>query len=148
MKVILVKDVKALGQKGQVVEVADGYARNYLLPRGLAKEATPGNLKELELIQKKQQRQKEEELQAAKETAKKIEGKVLKFTAKVGDNGKLFGSITSKEIMELLNKEYGVKVDKRKVELKENIKSLGSYPVTVRIHPQVEAKITIQVVEE
>lgn len=148
MKVILIKDVKSLGRKGQVVEVADGYARNYLLPRGLAKEATPGNLKELEQLKKKEERKKEEELQAAKETAKKIEGKVLTFTAKVGESGKLFGSITSKEIAELLEKEYGVKVDKRRVELAENIKSLGSYPVAVRIHPQVEAKITVQVVEE
>lgn len=148
MKVILNKDVKSLGQKGQVVEVADGYARNYLFPRGLAKEATAGNLKELEQLKKKEERKKQEELENAKELARKIEGKVLKFTAKVGDNGKLFGSITSKEIAEHLEKQFNVKVDKRKVELAENIKSLGSYPVAVRIHPQVEAKVTVQVVEE
>lgn len=148
MKVILNQDVKSLGVKGDVVEVSDGYARNYLLPKKLAVEATAGNLKELENLKQKQARQKEQELQKAKEIAKAIEGKTIKAITKAGENGKLFGSITSKEIAELLEKNFGITVDKRKVEIKEAIKTLGSYPVTVRIHPQVAAKITVQVVAE
>lgn len=148
MKVILNKDVKNLGVKGDVVNVSDGYARNYLLPKNLAVEATAGNLKELENLKQKQERQKELEFQKAKETAKKIEGKTLQAVTKVGDNGKLFGSITSKEIAELIEKNFGITVDKRKVEVKEAIKAIGTYPVTVRIHPQVAAKIMVQVVAE
>lgn len=148
MKVILNKDVKNLGVKGDVVNVSDGYARNYLLPKNLAVEATAGNLKELENLKQKQERQKELEFQKAKETAKKIEGKTLQAVTKVGDNGKLFGSITSKEIAELIEKKFGITVDKRKVEVKEAIKAIGTYPVTVRIHPQVAAKIMVQVVAE
>ncbi|WP_227763044.1 50S ribosomal protein L9 [Zhaonella formicivorans] len=148
MKVILNKDIKSLGTRGAVVEVSDGYARNYLLPRGLAKEATAGNLKEIEMLKQKQERKKEEELMAAQETARKIEGKVLKITSKVGENGKLFGSITNKEIAEVLQAQYEVTVDKRKIELKENIKALGVYPITVRLHPQVSANLTVQVLGE
>ncbi|MDS1030559.1 50S ribosomal protein L9 [Bacillota bacterium LX-D] len=145
MKVILNKEVKSLGAKGDVVDVSDGYARNYLFPKKLAKEATAGNLKELELAKKKQLQLKEQEILKAKETAKKIEGKILKISGKVGENGKLFGSVTSKEIAELLEKDFNLAVDKRKIDLKEAIKALGSYPITVRIHPQVSAKITVQV---
>lgn len=148
MKVILNKDVKNLGVKGDVVNVSAGYARNYLLPKNLAVEATDSNLKELKKIKQKQEEQKKQELQEAKEMAQKIEGKTLEIATKVGENGKLFGSITSKEIAELLENNFEIEIDKRKIEVKEAIKALGTYPVTVRIHPKVAAKITVQVVAE
>jgi large subunit ribosomal protein L9 len=148
MKVILLEDVKSLGVKDDVVDVSDGYARNYLLPKNLAVEATGGKLKELKSIKKRQMKQQEQELQKAREVAQKIEGKTLQAATKVGESGKLFGSITSKEIAELLKKDFKIEVDKRKIEIKETIKALGNYPVTVRIHPQVAAKITVQVVAE
>lgn len=148
MKVILNKEIKSLGARGAVVEVSDGYARNYLLPKGLAKEATAGNLKEIELVKHRQERQKEQELLKAKELAKLIEGKTVQISGKAGENGKLFGSITSKEIAEILESRYKVAVDKRKIELKEHIKALGVYPITVRIHPQVSANLNVQVLGE
>ena len=148
MKVILKEDIKSLGLKGDVVNVSDGYARNYLLPKNLAVEATSGNLKELENLKHKEEQKKEQELKKAMETARKIEGKTILAATRVGDNGKLFGSITNKEIAELLEKNFNISIDKRKIEIKEAIKALGTYPVTIRIHPQVVAKIMVQVVAE
>jgi len=104
-----------LGVKGDVVNVSDGYARNYLLPKNLAVEATSGNLKELKNLKKKQEQKKELELKKAKETAQKIEGKTIQAATRVGDNGKLFGSITNKEIAELLEKNFDISIDKIKI---------------------------------
>jgi len=146
MKVILRQDVKSLGKKGAVVEVSDGYARNYLFPRGMAAEATAGAMKERELHQKTLDLKKDQELRQAKALADKLSGITVRITSKAGEGGKLFGSVTSKEIAEQLASRHGIQVDKRKIELKEPIKSIGSYPVTVKVHAEVPpVQLTVQV---
>ena len=141
MKVILKADVKGIGTAGTVVDVKDGYARNFLFPRGLALEATPGNLKVLE-------QQKAGEQEEAQEVAAKIDGKTITLKMKTGENGKLFGSITTKDIADAIDQAYGVSIDRRKIELKEPIKSLGTQQIEVRVHPEVSARITLTVAAE
>lgn len=148
MKVILLSDVKKLGQKGDVVEVAEGYARNYLIPKGLAKEATAGSLKELKAIKAKQAAEEKQQLEQARRIASKLEGQSIQITSKAGDKGRLFGSVTNKEVAEALEAQFQVDIDRRKIELKEAIKSLGDYPIKVKIHPQVAANMTVRVVGE
>ena len=148
MKVILLTDVKKLGQKGDVVEVAEGYARNYLIPKGLAKPATEGSLKELKVVKEREAAQKQKQLEQAKELASRLEGKDIIITSKAGDKGRLFGSVTNKEVAEAIHAQYQVEVDRRKVELKEAIKALGEYPVKVQLHPKVSANMTVRVVSE
>lgn len=145
VKVILQQDVKSLGKKGEVKEVAEGYARNYLLPRGLAVEATGGHLKQLQQRQQRKADKQARELAAAQETAAKISGLELEIGMRVGENGRLFGSVTSSDLTAALAQK-GIKVDKRKIELPEPIKSLGSYPLRIKLHPEVEAKLTVKVV--
>lgn len=148
MKVILLEDVKNVGKKGEVVNAKDGYARNFLFPRNLAIEAIPSNLKKLE-NEKRIQAEKEKELF---DEAKKLEDELAKITivlkSKVGENGKLFGSITNKEIAENLESEKGISIDKRKFELKEAIKSVGEYSVKVKLHPKVVADLKVIVTEK
>jgi large subunit ribosomal protein L9 len=148
MKVILLADVKKLGRKGEVLEVAEGYARNFLFPRKLAAEASAGNLKNLEHIKEAENRKKEAILQEARELAKKVENIVLQVATKVGEGGKLFGSVTSKDVAEALARVHKIDVDKKKVEIEGAVKSLGTYNVTVKLHPEVQAKCTLQVVQE
>ena len=148
MKVLLQKDVKNLGEKGSLVDVAEGYGRNYLLPRGLAVEATKGNVKQVESEKTAEKNKKERLVQEAEQTASRIEGQKLQLRAKVGDAGKLFGSITSQEIAERLNKQYKVNIDKRKIDLKEPIRSLGTFPVVVKVHPKVHSTVQVVVSEE
>lgn len=148
MKVILQADVKTLGKKGQVIEVAEGYGRNYLLPRGLAIEASGGNIKILAQQKAASDRKKSEELAAAKELAARMEQVNLIIKTKLGESGRLFGSVTSKEISDVLQQSYGIVLDKRKIELKEPIKSLGEYKLNVKIHPEVQANLTITVTGE
>lgn len=148
MKVILLSDVKSLGHKGDVVEVAEGYARNYLIPKGLAKEATGGSLRELQAIKEKQQAREKEQLEQAKQLAAKLHGQAVRITSKAGDKGRLFGSVTNKEVAEAIAAQFQVDIDRRKIELKEAIKALGEYPVKVRIHPQVTADMIVRVVGE
>lgn len=147
MKVILLEDVKNIGKKGAIINAKDGYARNFLFPKNLAIEATPANLKKLENA-KKQQEEKEQEIY---EEAKKLEEELIKITivikSKAGENGKLFGSITTKEIAEYLETEKNVSIDKRKFELDEPIKALGEYTVKVRLHTKVTAKMNVIVTE-
>lgn len=145
MKIILKEDVKALGKKGQVCIVSDGYARNYLIPRGLAIEATQGNVQDLAQKQKQETLKKEKEKLTARELAVKIENISVKIKVKAGDKGKLFGSVTNKEISEVLEKEYLIKLDKRKIELKEPVKATGEYSVPVRIHPDITAILKVEV---
>lgn len=145
MKVILKEDVKALGKKGKVCEVSDGYARNFLLPRGLAIEATQGNVQDLAHKQKQEELRKQKEKQAALDLAAKIEAMSVILKVKVGDKGRLFGSVTNKEIAEVLEKEYKLKLDKRKIELKEPIKATGEHIITVKIHPEVNGNLKIRV---
>lgn len=149
MKVILLKDVKGTGKKGDVIEAKEGHARNYLLPRGIAEEATQANLKRLNDKKSSDQFREEEDRKAAQEAANKIEEIKITIKAKVGDNGKLFGAITTKEIAEILDKKHGIKVDKRKIELQDgNIKELGTSTATVKVYPSITANLKISVEEE
>jgi large subunit ribosomal protein L9 len=148
VKVILQKDVKNLGKQGQIVEVAEGYARNFLMPRGLAVEASAGNLRQVEQQKKAEAAKSARELQQAQAVAEKLIGKGITISAKVGGAGKLFGSITSQEVADQLKEQLAVDIDKRKIDLKEPIKSLGSYSVTARIHPEVHVTFKVEVVPE
>jgi large subunit ribosomal protein L9 len=147
MKVILLKDVKGKGTKGEVKNVSDGYARNYLLKNKLAEEATAGNMKALEAKKRKEAHAEQEEKEAAIELKDKLADLPVELTAKSGDNGRLFGSITSKQIAEALQKEHGFKVDKRKIELDEPIRALGYTMVPVKLHPEVSGSIKVHVAE-
>lgn len=148
MKVILNQDVKGHGKKGELVNVSDGYARNYLLPRGLAKEATKENLNIMEGQAASAEYHKQVELNEAKETAKKMEALTVHLTAKAGSNGKLFGSITSKDVAEALTMQHHIKLDKKKFVMPDGIKTLGVTKVDVKIHPGVVGKLNVEVTEE
>lgn len=142
MQVILLKDVKALGKKGEIKEVAEGYGRNFLLPRGLAVEASGGHLKQHKQQEKVVAGKKAKALTEAQETASKLNGLKLEMKAKVGENGRLFGSITSNDVAAALKKQ-GFSVDKRKVELSDPVKALGTYSVRVKLHPEVDANLEL-----
>lgn len=148
MKVILKEDVKGTGKKGQMVEVADGYANNFLLRRGLATPANTQAVNEMKNRDAAQEHRRKEELRIAEETAAMLEGKTVKLTAKGGDNGKLFGSITSKEIADEIRKTLGTEIDKRKVTLADDIKAFGTYTAEIKLHPGVSAKVYVVVGEE
>ncbi len=148
MKVILIKDVKKLGITGEIKEVSDGYARNYLIPQGMALEATQTRLKETQEKDLKQQKQKGKEEAAAKALQEKLNGKAIQLLARTGGSDKLFGAITVKEIAEALQKEYGTKIDKKKIELKDPIKHLGTYEAKIKIYPSIQANIQIIVAAE
>lgn len=134
MEVILTQDVKGLGEKGQLVKVADGYGRNFLLPRGMAVLATVGNRKQMEDLRMVQSRRLRRQEREAEALAEKLAGVAVTLTAKAGEGGKLFGSVTGGDIVDALAKQ-GIVVDKRKVELEEPIKSVGEYTVPVRLLP-------------
>lgn len=145
MKVMLVQDVKNLGKKGEIKEVTDGYARNYLIPRGLAKEATPARLKESEEIRQRQERKKSKEENKARRIQAQIDGKTISIKAKTGGGEKLFGAVTSREVAEILGQEFGVQVDRKKIELGEPIKHLGKYQVQIKIYPGIQAELQVSV---
>ena len=147
MEVLLKSDVKGLGKKGEKVSVSEGYARNFLFPRGLAAEMNAQLMSELKNKQSSEKFKAEEELKAAKAFAEKISGKTVVIKAKGGANGKLFGSVTAKEIATLVSTQFSVKVDKRKITV-DDIKTFGTYKTQVRLHPQVTADFKVQVVEE
>jgi large subunit ribosomal protein L9 len=146
MKIILLNDVKSLGTIGNVIEVADGYARNYLLPKGLAAEASSGALALLEQQRRAKSRRDAEALANAEALAKQLEGLTVTVSAKSGGNGKLFGAVTNANVAEAIAKELGIEVDRHKVVVPDNIKSLGSYPVEVRLGKNLVAKTTVKVV--
>jgi large subunit ribosomal protein L9 len=148
MKVILQADVKSLGRKGDVVDVAEGYGRNYLLPRGLAVEANEGNLRHAAQQKQAESAKAERELKEAQKIADKIKDKKLEVKAKVGEAGRLFGSITPQEIADQLRRQFAVEIDKRKIDIKEPIKSLGTHPVVVKVHPKVHVTVLVNVVDE
>lgn len=148
MKVIFLKDVKGKAKKGEVKNVPDGYARNYLLKNKLAEEATSGNLKALDAKKKKQNRLEIEEKENAIALKDTLANLTVELEAKSGDNGRLFGSITSKQIAEALNKQHGHKLDKRKIELDEPIRTLGYTNVPVKLHPEVSGSIKVHVSEK
>ncbi|QTL99817.1 50S ribosomal protein L9 [Iocasia frigidifontis] len=146
MKVILKSDVKKLGSKGDIVKVSDGYARNFLMPKGLAEEATQSNLNELKHKEKIQERKYKENRAEAEELASKLAEKDFVIAVKAGENGRLFGSVTTKDIAKAVKKE-GFKIDKRKIDLSDHIKSLGVHKVKVKIFKDVEATLKVKVVE-
>ena len=146
MKVVLKQDVKALGKKGELVTVSDGYARNFLFPKNLASEANAQAMSELKNKEQAEKYRIETETAAAKAAAAKISGKTVKVVAKAGQNGKLFGSVTSKEVAAQIKADFGVELDKRKVDV-EDIKSFGTYPVTVKLNHGVTASLYVQVCE-
>ncbi|MBA2872883.1 large subunit ribosomal protein L9 [Anoxybacillus calidus] len=148
MKVIFLKDVKGKGKKGEVKNVADGYAQNFLFKQGLAIEATPANLKALEAQKNKQKREAEEELARAKQLKGQLEQLMVEISAKAGEGGRLFGSITSKQIAEALQSQHKIKIDKRKIELNDAIRSLGYTNVPIKLHPEVTATLKVHVSEQ
>jgi len=145
MKVILNQDVKGQGKKGDMIEVSDGYARNFLLPKNLAKEATKENINVMQGQKDSQEYRKKKELEEAEEIKAKVEAVTVKIKAKAGENGKLFGSVTSKEISEELKMQHHVKIDKKKFVVPDGIKSLGVTEVDIKIHPGVVAKLKVSV---
>ncbi|MBE3591507.1 MAG: 50S ribosomal protein L9 [Thermoanaerobacter sp.] len=147
MKVILVKDVKNVGKAGEIVNVSDGYGRNYLLPRGLAIEATESNIKVLNEKKKAEEKKRKQELEEAKEMAQKLSNLSLVLKVKAGENGKLFGSVTSKDVEEAL-KEKGFDIDKKKISFDETVKTTGTYYVDIKLYQGVIAKVKVDVVAE
>ena len=146
MKVILTSDVKSLGKKGEMVNVADGYARNFLFPRGLAAEANAQSLTELKNREQAAQHKIAVDTQNARDAAAALEGRTVRVSAKAGANGKLFGSVTAKEVAENIKKQFGVETDKRKITI-EDVKSYGTYEAEVKLYAGISAKIYVQVSE-
>jgi large subunit ribosomal protein L9 len=146
MKVIFIKDLKGQAKKGDVKEVSEGYAANFLFPQGVARAATDGNMKTLENQTSADQKRKQQEKDQASDLGKKLEEMTIELAAKSGEGGRLFGAITSKQIAEALAAK-GVKIDKRKIELSEPIRHLGVTEVPVKLHPEVKALLKVQVAE-
>ena len=147
MKVILLQDVQGSGKKGDLVNVSDGYARNFLLKRGLAKEASAQNLAELKSAQAAKARQQQREIDAANKTASEISGKSIKISAKAGQGGKLFGAVTAKEVADELKRQLGVEVDRRRITM-DDIKSYGSFEADIKLYTGISAKVYVIVGEE
>lgn len=148
MRVIFLKDVKGKGKKGEVKNVADGYAHNFLLKQGLAMEASNGNLKSLEAQKNKEAKEAEQELENAKKLKETLEKLTLEFQTKAGEGGRLFGSITTKQVAEELQKKHKIKIDKRKMELNDAIRALGYTNVPVKLHTDVTATLKVHVTEQ
>lgn len=146
MKVILKADIKGVGKKDEVINASDGYARNFLFPKNLAVEANAENLAKLKSKNESIAYQKDQEKEAAKKTAEKLSKILLKIQVKAGENGKIFGGVSTKEISENLNKEYGIKIDKKKIDLKETIKELGSKTIEIKLYEGVIGKLKIDVI--
>jgi large subunit ribosomal protein L9 len=144
MKIILLEDIKGVGKKEDIINASDGYARNFLFPRKLAKEATEGNLHVLNQKKEYERRQKLAEIEEAQKVAENIKGIEVKIITKSGENGRLFGSITTKDIAEALNKQHKVNVDKKKL-IVDTIRQLGTYEVEVKIYPEISTKIKLVV---
>lgn len=147
MKVILKADVKGSGKAGQLVDVSDGYARNFLLPRGLAAEASAQAINDLKGREAAKEHKAAVEKAEAEAAAKKLDGVVVRLTAKAGENGRLFGAVTAKEIAASVKEQFAVGVDKRKIVLEGEIKAYGTYPFEIRLHPGISAKLSVQVGE-
>ena len=148
MKVVLLQDVKSIGKKGELKEVSDGYARNFLLPRKLAKEANAQAMNELKNAEAAKEYKIKTETDQARKNAEALNGKTVKIFAKAGQGGKLFGSVTARELAEDLGRLLGVKVDKRKIVLENEIKAYGSYNFDVKLYNGITATVTVAVCEE
>ena len=147
MKVILLQDVKGKGKKGQMLEVSDGYARNFMLPKKLAIEATPDAINTMRMNDKATQERIAKEKAEALDTGKKLREMTVTVTAKGGGNGRLFGSVTNQEIADALEKQSGIKLDKRKIVMNETIKNVGTYTVTCKLGYEINAPLTVKIVE-
>lgn len=147
MKIILLEDVKTLGKKGDIVDVSDGYARNFVLPKKLGVEATPKNRNDLKLQKANADKVAKEQLEAAQELAGVLEKKEVTLKMKSGEGGKAFGSVSSKEIAQAAKDQCGLELDKKKIQLPEPIKALGVYEVGVKLHPKVTGKLKVKVIE-
>lgn len=144
MKVILLKDIKGTGKKDQIIEASDGYARNFLFPKGLAREANATNLNAIENAKSAQKHREDVERAKAEEIRKEISGKIIRITARGAEGGKLYGSVTAQEIADALNKQYGVKVEKRKIDV-ANIRNAGDFTVNVWLYAGITAEMTAKV---
>lgn len=147
MKVILLEDVKALGKKGEIVNVSDGYARNCILPKKLGLEATSKNLNDLKLKKANEARLAQEQLEEAQALGKKIEAGKVELAIKVGEGGRAFGSVSSKEIATAVKEQMGYDIDKKKIQLKDALKTLGTHTVQIKLHPKVTADLKVIVTE-
>jgi large subunit ribosomal protein L9 len=143
MKIILVKDVKNLGSQGQIKEVSDGYARNYLIPRGLAYEATATKLKESQEKEVREQKKKMRESEEAQAIKEKLDGQSVTIAVRTGGSDRLFGAVTAKEIAEVIKQQFSLNIDKKKIEMPDPIKHLGEYPVKLKIYPNISAQINL-----
>lgn len=148
MKVILLDNIKGVGKKDEIINASDGYARNYLLPKKLAVEANAENMSRLNNKKESANYKKDQEKQNAEELAKKLKGIMLKIKVKAGENGKIFGGVTSKEISENLKSQYNFVVDKKKIELKDTIKTLGSFNVSIKLFEGITADLKVEVISE
>lgn len=148
MEVLLLKDLNQLGQAGEVKRVSDGYARNYLIPRGLAVMATPGAIKQAKKQREAAARRQVKELSQAQALAQVLDGLMVTFQARAGESDRLYGSITNANIAEALEEQVGQEVDRRKIDLEEPLKELGTHAVTIRLAPQAEAKVTVVIERE
>ena len=147
MKVIFLQDVKGTGKKGEVKNVADAYARNMLLPKNLAVEATPENMNKLQGKKASEQHKIDVDVQNAKESAAKVKGKKITIAAKAGSNSKLFGSVTAANVAEAVEKQLGVKIDKKKISLSTEIKNFGSYTAALKFYNSISETIDVEVIE-
>ena len=145
MEVILLQDVKSLGKKGEVVKVSDGYARNFILPKKLGLEANAKNLNDLKLQKAAQAKLEKEQLEAAQALGWKIEGSSVVVRIKTGENGKVFGSVSVKEIAEAMKEQLGLDVDKKKISIANPIRNEGTFSAAVKLHPQVTSELTVKV---
>ena len=148
MKVILKQDVKDLGKKDQVVNVSDGYGKNYLIPRGLAVAATEGQLKDAKFKQQAADEKKQRQIDEAKKLLEQLKDKVVVLKLKAGSEGRLFGSVSSKEIAEALKEQFGYEIDRKNLVVKDTIKNLGEYPVTAKVFPGISGEFKIRVESE
>ena len=148
MKVILLQDVRSLGKKGEIVTVSDGYARNYILPKKLGAEATGKNLNDLKLQEQNKKKVAKENLEKARALAEELKKGEVTLAMKVGEGGKAFGSVSGKEIADAARQQLNLEVDKKKIQLKEPIKTLGEHTVTLKLHAEVTAELKVNVVEE
>ena len=145
MKVILLEDVKSVGKKGDLVEVSEGYARNCILKKKLGVEANSTNMNNLKLQKQNEEKIAKEQLEAAQALAKEVEEMLVKLSIKSGEGGKTFGSVSSKEIAKGVADQYGKEIDKKKIQMSDAIKTVGTHEVTVKLHPKVTAKLRVQV---
>ncbi|MBR6477929.1 MAG: 50S ribosomal protein L9 [Lachnospiraceae bacterium] len=147
MKIILLQDEKKLGKKGDTIEVSEGYARNYILPKKIGIEANAKNMNDLKLHKANEEKRAKELLEQAQALAKELETKQTVVKIKAGEGGKTFGSVSTKEIAAAVKEQHGIEVDKKKIQLAENLKNFGTYEVVLKLHPEVAAKLSVKVVE-